>query len=80
MVTVVLREIVIALAFFGMPLWAFGIHWNAFAAGAVLVGVDVYMAHKTPRRARERWVLIDRKGTCGIMSPGYSTAIPAENH
>ena len=53
MITVVLREIVIALAFFAMPFWAFGIHWDAFAAGAVLVGLEVYMAHGRGRRARE---------------------------
>ena len=53
MVTVVLREIVIALAFFAMPFWALGIHWNAFAAGAVLVGVEVYIGAQKRARARE---------------------------
>jgi hypothetical protein len=37
MTTVVLREIGIALAFFAIPLWAFGIHGEAFVAGAALV-------------------------------------------
>ena len=47
MTTVLLREIGIALAFFAIPLWAFGIHWEAFVAGAVLVGLDAYMMHRT---------------------------------
>jgi hypothetical protein len=53
MTTVVLREIGIAMAFFAIPLWAFGIHWEALVAGAALVGLDAYMAHRRGQRARE---------------------------
>jgi hypothetical protein len=49
MITVVLREIGIALAFFAIPLWAFGIHWEAFATGAALVGLDACMAYRSRR-------------------------------
>ncbi len=62
MATVVLREIGIALAFFAIPLWAFGIHWEAFVAGAALVGLDAYMAHRRGQRVREALgvLLLDR--------------------
>jgi hypothetical protein len=61
MTTVLLREIGIALAFFGIPLWAFGIHWEAFVTGAALVALDAYMAHRRGQRAREAMgVLSDR--------------------
>jgi hypothetical protein len=53
MISVVLREIGIALAFFAIPLWALGVHWEAFATGAALVALDAYMAHKRGQRARE---------------------------
>jgi hypothetical protein len=53
MTTVVLKEVGIALAFFAMPLWAFGIHWEAFATGSLLVALDAYMAHRRGQRARE---------------------------
>ena len=62
MTTVLLREIGIALAFFAIPLWAFGIHWEAFVAGTALVGLDAYMAHRRGQRAREAFgvLLLDR--------------------
>jgi hypothetical protein len=62
MTTVVLREVGIALAFFAIPLWAFGFHWEAFVAGSVLVGLDPYMAHRRGQRAREAFgvLLLDR--------------------
>jgi hypothetical protein len=53
MTTVVLREIGIALAFFAIPLWAFGIHWETFVAGGVLVAVDAYVAHRRGQWVRE---------------------------
>jgi hypothetical protein len=52
MTTVVLREIGIALALFAIPLWAFGIHWEAFVAGAALVALDAYIAYRRGQRAR----------------------------
>jgi hypothetical protein len=60
--TTVLREIGIALAFFAIPLWALGIHWEAFVAGAVLVALDAYMAHRRGQRVREVMgvLLLDR--------------------
>ena len=62
MTTMVLREIGIALAFFAIPLWAFGIHWEAFVAGAALVGLDAYMANRRGQRVREAMdvLLLDR--------------------
>jgi hypothetical protein len=59
---VVLREIGIALAFFAAPLWAFGIHWAAFATGGALVALDAYMAHRRGQRVREAMgvLLLDR--------------------
>jgi hypothetical protein len=62
MTKVVLREIGIALAFFAIPIWAFGFHWQAFATGAALVGLDVYMAHRRGHRVREAMgvLLLDR--------------------
>jgi len=62
MITIVLREIAIALAFFAIPLWAFGIHWEAFATGGLLVALDAYMAHRRGQRAREALgvLLLDR--------------------
>jgi hypothetical protein len=52
----------IALAFFAIPLWAFGIHWEAFVAGAVLVALDAYMAYRRGQRVREEMgvLLLDR--------------------
>jgi hypothetical protein len=45
-----------------MPLWAFGIHWEAFATGGLLVALDAYMAHRRGQRAREAMgvLLLDR--------------------
>jgi hypothetical protein len=62
MTTVVLREVGIALAFFAIPLWTFGIHWEAFGAGAALVGLDAYMVHRRGQRVREAFgvLLLDR--------------------
>ena len=53
MTTMVLREIGIALAFFAILLWAFGIHWETFVTGSALVGLDGYMAHRRGQRTRE---------------------------
>jgi hypothetical protein len=53
MTTMVLREMGIALAFFAIPLWAFGIHWEAFATGGLLVALDAYTAHRKGQCARE---------------------------
>jgi hypothetical protein len=52
MTMAIFREVV-TLAFFAITLWAFGIHWQAFATGAALVAVDAYMAHRRGQRARE---------------------------
>jgi hypothetical protein len=62
MTTVVLREIGIALAFLAIPLWAFGIHWEAFVTGAVLAALDAYMMHRRGQRVREAVgvLLLDR--------------------
>jgi hypothetical protein len=67
MITIVLREIGIALAFFAIPLWALGIHWEAFAAGAALVAVDAYMTHRKWQRAREG---------VGLPRPGHASLRP----
>jgi len=53
MTKVLLTEIGIALAFFAIPLWAFGIHWEAFVTGVVLVALDTYMVHRRGQRTRE---------------------------
>jgi hypothetical protein len=47
---VVVREIGIELAFFAIPLWAFGIHWEAYFTGAALVALDAYVAHRRGQR------------------------------
>ena len=62
MTTVVLREVGIALAFFAMPLWAFGIHWEALATGALLVALDAFMVHRRGQRVRQALgvLLLDR--------------------
>jgi hypothetical protein len=62
MTTVVLREIGIALAFFAIPLWAFGIHWEALATGGLLVALDAYIALRKGQHAREALgvLLLDR--------------------
>ena len=52
MTTMVLREIGIALAFFAIPLWAFGIHWEALATGGLLVALDACLAFRRGERAR----------------------------
>ena len=62
MIRMALREVGIALAFFAIPLWAFGVHWEAFATGVALVTFDAYMAHRRGQRAREASgvLLLDR--------------------
>jgi hypothetical protein len=52
MTMVALREIGIALAFFAIPLWAFGIHWQAFATGGLLVALDASLVLRRGERAR----------------------------
>jgi hypothetical protein len=62
MTTMVLREIGIALAFFAIPLRAFGVHWEAFATGGLLVALDAYMALRNGQHTREAMgvLLLDR--------------------
>jgi len=45
-----------------MPLWAFGIHWEALATGALLVALDAYMVHRRGQRVRQALgvLLLDR--------------------
>jgi hypothetical protein len=42
-------DLVIVLAFFGMSLWAFGVHWDAFVMGVILSGAYTYMMHRKDR-------------------------------
>ena len=55
MPTVVLREVGIALAFFAPPFWAFGLHWEAFATGGLLVALDAYMAQEEGSGCAKPW-------------------------
>jgi hypothetical protein len=44
-----LSDLVIVLALFGISLWAFGVHWDAFAMAVILTAAYTYMMHRKDR-------------------------------